>query len=103
MDPAGAIKGMVGGNKIYFGRYTGATPGRGRSPIGSQRAVARTRQQEGQLLRELHADYARLLRQVEDDPKLANLRFEFRDVDGPEMLMRWDMHAQTPLIFLINI
>lgn len=77
-----------GGNRFFFGRYTGRTPVPG----------DRTTSKEGELRQELRsiqadADAVRL------HPQTA--RF-FPDLNGAEMWSRWDMQDQPPDILITN-
>lgn len=75
------------GNRIYFGRYTGRTPGSGtRSPT----ALSKLRAD----LTEIHRDS----RLVAGGPAA---RF-FASVEGSEMWSRWDMQDQSPDILITN-
>ena len=78
------------GNRVLFGRYTGATPVSG-SPQ-SPAALKRLRQR----LRDTFAA----------SPHLANadpdIRYYFPNVDGGEMWSRWDMQETPPDILITN-
>lgn len=104
LDPEGPINRRMGSNSLYFGRYTGATPGLGNPPTGRQRTQAARRARHGGSIRRIHTDHQAILRRLAsaDDPDDRDLRFEFPDVDGPEMLMRWDMLSHPPDILITN-
>lgn len=76
------------GNKLYFGRYTGRTPGSGR-----RTPAALTR------LRNDLASIDRDARLVSASPDAA--RF-FQRMDGGEMWSRWDMQDHAPDILITN-
>ena len=78
------------GNRVLFGRYTGATPVSG-SPQNLT-AVGRLRQ--------------RLKDTFAADPNLINanqdIRYYFPNVDGGEMWSRWDMQETPPDVLITN-
>ena len=79
-----------GGNRILFGRYTGATPVSG-SPQNPN-AVSRLRQR----LKDTF-DATANLGNVERD-----IKYYFPNVDGGEMWSRWDMQETPPDILITN-
>ncbi len=82
------------GHRLYFGRYTGATPVPGR--LGGHIATRNLRA----YLRDLEA---RGRRAVDDDgggPE--NKRFFVQLLDGGEMRSRWDMQVHPPDILITN-
>lgn len=87
-----------GGNRITFGRYTGATPLAG--PTGEKTRVTR--------LRRALAVIADERRQIEDaitrekDPASEEVRDHFARLDGGEAWSRWDMQHSPPDILITN-
>ena len=94
------------GNRIYFGRYTGATPGTGflRHPRIDDRAGAERR---------MHKLYDSLIQsdrtrkaadlEVATNPNAdPDLPFNFPRVEGSELLSRWDMQFSPPDILITN-
>ncbi len=77
-----------GGNRFYFGRYTGRTPVSGNRNAGN---TARLRSE----LREMQRDASL----VADDPPAR--RF-FSAMDGAEMWSRWDMQDTPPDLLITN-
>ena len=82
-----------GGNRVTFGRYTGATPVSGQ-PNG-ENAVARLRDR----LRDLSAESAAVR---EDTDLPSEVRHYFPNIDGGEMWSRWDMQETPPDILITN-
>ncbi len=80
-----------GGNRVTFGRYTGATPVPG-SPE-NQSALQRLRER----LRDSSAESAAV--RADGDP---DVRYYFPNVDGGEMWSRWDMQETPPDILITN-
>jgi DEAD/DEAH box helicase domain-containing protein len=78
------------GNRVLFGRYTGATPVSG--PPQNTAAIRRLRQ--------------RLRDTFDASPNLINanpdIRYYFPNVDGGEMWSRWDMQETPPDILITN-
>jgi Lhr-like helicase len=86
----------LNGNRIYFGRYTGRTPGAGTYNKG-------------------RADYASSLRVIAEQSALLDLqreqlgdkeyrrrRYHFQRLFGAEMRGRWDMIAAPPDVLITN-
>lgn len=89
-----------GGNRFYFGRYTGRTPVSALRSSGSTselRTVLRKLNERGSQLRRRLADQERagLPVRVDDAYFLPRL-------DGAEMRSRWDMQASPPDILITN-
>lgn len=98
------------GNRIFFGRYTSATPvaghlshprrGTARNERDrSERRIKRvsdamTRYEEDQSLARRHD-----ASHPHDDPT----RYLFPSVDGNELVSRWDMHATPPDVLVTNV
>jgi len=78
-----------GGNRFYFGRYTGRTPVSGREDKPNKRYQLRSYLQKA----------AETAQSVADDPLR---RYFFQQVDGAEMLARWDMQDSPPDILITN-
>lgn len=78
------------GNRVLFGRYTGATPVSGSSQ--NPTAVGRLRQR----LRDTFSATPNLINANPD------IRYYFPNVDGGEMWSRWDMQETPPDILITN-
>ena len=93
-DPVSSwLDAQRGGNRITFGRYTGATPVSG-VPTNSS-TVQRLRDRLKSMADESNA--------VRSDPDLApDARYYFPNVDGGEMWSRWDMQETPPDLFITN-
>ncbi|MFL9869546.1 DEAD/DEAH box helicase [Paraburkholderia fungorum] len=118
-DEAAAVMAeRFGGNRIFFGRYTGATPVTGylNHPrrAGTQKEkrkrarrmeLMRTRMtemSEMQILAREHdaREQAEAAATGGEEPELT--RFLFPSVDGGEVVTRWDMQATPPDILITN-
>jgi hypothetical protein len=77
------------GNRFYFGRYTGATPGPWRD--GAEGDDAK--------LRKALKDLSKSLQPLAGNPELKEL---FPSLDGAEMRSRWDMQDDPPDILITN-
>ena len=82
-----------GGNRITFGRYTGAAPVSGR-PDNAQ-AVVRLRER----LSEMDQESREVRREYSGDD---DIRYYFPDMDGGEMWSRWDMQETPPDLLITN-
>ncbi|SFJ14917.1 DEAD/DEAH box helicase [Phyllobacterium sp. CL33Tsu] len=94
------------GNRIFFGRYTSATPVAGHlsHPRRNERdkterrikrvSDAMARYEDDQSLARLH-DIAH--------PKDEPTRYLFPSVDGNELVARWDMHRTPPDVLVTNV
>lgn len=105
-----AMDRQLGGNRIFFGRYTGATPVTGF--LDHPRRADQT-QQKKRRERKI-AELADSLKEFEDghlyacihdretggEPELT--RYLFPATDGAEMLTRWDMQSHAPDILVTN-
>ena len=84
-----------GGNRFWFGRYTGATPVSGPRESVSKRGELRRR------LREMHNEWTQAnhsaLNSGDDD-----ILSYFQDPDGSEMWSRWDMQENPPDVLITN-
>ena len=100
-------------NRIYFGRYTGATPVTGfrQHPRLSQDRRIRNRQKSK--IRDRHKELQHQFVVAEETYKAAlkeaertndeEIVFNFPRVDGSELLSRWDMQETPPDILISNI
>lgn len=78
---------LFGGDRIYFGQYSGNTPGRGSSKTPDQLLSC----QESLLdINAMYEDYERL-----DDRKIQTL-------EGSELITRWDMQNTPPDVLITN-
>ena len=84
-----------GGNRFWFGRYTGATPVSGPPENASKRGELRRR------LHEMHSEWtqARLSVSCSGDDEILSY---FQDPEGSEMWSRWDMQENPPDILITN-
>lgn len=83
------------GVDLWFGRYTGATPGSGR-PTGS--GAANRVREAGAEVRAIIAEFDRLAHSGAD----AELLSQFPDPRAGEMVVRWDMVRTPPDILVTN-
>lgn len=97
------------GNRIYFGRYTGRTPGSGAPPLygPSMTAAVDRHQQELQRIRRggINAQRADEREAAERGRPLRDdemRRYFNQRTDGAEMISRWDMIAHPPDVFITN-
>ena len=86
----------LGGNRFYFGRYNSRTKVPGAPPVNN--ADTRGRGRQDRLLAYLE-QARKTATQVEHDPVR---RPFFEQLDGAEMVSRWDMHAFPPDILITN-
>lgn len=101
----------IRGNRIFFGRYTSATPVTGFNvhPRATPEADRERRAKQLHKLFDEMVEFDRTQREIErrckeDPPTLkADDRFLFPTVDGAEMLSRWDMQCQPPDILITNV
>ena len=96
----------LGGNRIFFGRYTSATPVTGY--LKHPRRPGRYRKKSARGLTELfrrivaaeatwQAAMQESVRREEED-----LPYNFQRIGGSELFSRWDMHASPPDILITN-
>jgi DEAD/DEAH box helicase domain-containing protein len=114
LDSASARKVMdedINGNRIFFGRYTSATPVTGFN-VHPRIAAEDDRDRRTKQLRKLFdhmVEFERTQREIEkriseEPPSLRDDdRYVFPAVDGAEMLSRWDMQRQPPDILITNV
>lgn len=86
------------GNRITFGRYTGATPLAG--AVDEKARVTRLREE----LRDLDQERRQIDAAIanDPDPSRADFRYHFARLDGGEAWSRWDMQASPPDILITN-
>ena len=85
-----------GGNRFYFGRYTGQTPGSGR--VRRAQNLYRLRDQ----LRVLDQLASRVLEELASGQLKEEARYFIAQLDGGEMYSRWDMQDYPPDIMITN-
>lgn len=97
------------GNRIFFGRYTGATPVPGhrvhprRKDEKEARRVARRTAELAEQLRQMATDQEMARdHDAKADPGGEQTRYLFPSVDGAEMRSRWDMQETPPDIMVTN-
>lgn len=97
------------GNRVFFGRYTGATKVTGWLEHPRNRSAAEKERVKGKT-DELR-DYLRMLEKTQaaaaslmghDDSKDDALQFNFSRPDGNEMVSRWEMQRHAPDILITN-
>jgi hypothetical protein len=100
----------LNGNRIFFGRYTGATPvpgyrvhpRRGDDPREAERSERRIKKLAERLSQmEQDQDLARAYDATQEDGA-EQTRYLFPSVDGAEMVTRWDIQATPPDILVTN-
>jgi len=98
-----------GGNRIFFGRYTSATPVTGHQKHPRESAED-DYQRRGAKLRELFAsmktmdETERQVHEMIEKGELAESdRFQFPSVSGAELLTRWDIQETPPDILITNV
>lgn len=98
------------GNRIFFGRYTGATPVAGhlvhprRPDVRKEKdAAARRTARVAAAMESYNTD--QLLARAHDTahPNDEATRYLFPSVDGNELIARWDMHQTPPDILVTNV
>ena len=82
--------------RLYFGRYTGVTPGDREAPVGTTKESLR---RSGALAADIRKLVEEAEQVAEENPDLAN---EFQSPSLGEMLTRWDMVANPPDILVTN-
>jgi ATP-dependent helicase YprA (DUF1998 family) len=100
------------GNRIFFGRYTSATPVAGHlvhprraSDSAEKRKSAQRVRRVGDALR-AYADDQDKARRHDQDPVHRSddpTRYLFASVDGAELVARWDMHQTPPDLLVTNV
>ena len=89
------LDGERGGNRFWFGRYTGATPVSGARENTSKRGELRRR------LREMQNEWSQARVSAANSGDDEVLSF-FQDPSGSEMWSRWDMQEHPPDILITN-
>lgn len=96
----------MGGNRIFFGRYTGKTPVTGFNvhprlgddPQWRKRRSKRVAELKGEIKK-----FANLQTRIsDDDSDDPELRYLFPSVDGAELISRWDIQETPPDILVTN-
>ncbi|QWF19111.1 DEAD/DEAH box helicase [Lysobacter capsici] len=99
------------GNRIFFGRYTSATPVTGFN-AHPRTSAEDDRERRTKQLRKLFDNMVEVERTQKEIEKRSHEvppslkpddRFLFPSVDGAEMLSRWDMQRQPPDILITNV
>lgn len=85
------------GNRLYFGRYTGATPGSWRS--ADKKSIKSDKLRELREQMQMLDVQAKAISEHPDSKKLIPL---FPSIDGSEMRSRWDMQEAPPDILITN-
>ncbi len=98
-DPVrGWLDGHRGGNRFYFGRYTGRTPVPGSVSSKSKDRLELLRQ----LLQEIDNRRADLISRIAVGEVDADHLYQMQNLHGSEMRSRWDMQANPPDILVTN-
>ncbi|MBB3952647.1 DEAD/DEAH box helicase [Aureimonas jatrophae] len=99
----------LGGNRIFFGRYTGATPVTQfrRHPRKTGRQEERRRIRKTAQLAECMVEFRKghdlaVSHDCQTGGRPEPTRYLFPAVDGGEMVSRWDMQADPPDILVTN-
>jgi DEAD/DEAH box helicase domain-containing protein len=100
-------------NRIYFGRYTGATPVTGFRNHPRLSPDSKKKSQQKAKIRARHVDLLREFKLAEETQSAAKLEaertgdsdliFNFPRVDGGELVSRWDMQETPPDILISNV
>lgn len=99
----------LGGNRIYFGRYTGATPVTGYLRHPRLATTGDERRRRDKRLLDLYKEFDKADRAHEAARSEAqrsgdsDLPFNFPRPDGAELISRWDMQATPPDILVTNV
>ncbi|KQS76378.1 hypothetical protein ASG58_11145 [Rhizobium sp. Leaf383] len=109
-EAAAVMDERFAGNRIFFGRYTGASPVAGhlvhprrphdrKEQDAAARRVARVAAAMSAYDRDQELARAHDRNHSEDDPT----RYLFPSVDDAELVARWDMHRTPPDILVTNV
>ncbi len=101
----------IGGNRIFFGRYTGGTPVTGFNvhPRLSADDDCKRRARQLEKLFEEMVQFERTQREIRKQSVIRpddfdrDDKFMFPSVDGAELLSRWDMQQYPPDILITNV
>lgn len=98
------------GNRIFFGRYTSATPVAGyrthprrAADTGEQRKAAQRERRVADALRSFADDQDKARKHDEANCGQEPTRYLFPSVDGSELVARWDMHVTPPDVLVTNV
>jgi DEAD/DEAH box helicase domain-containing protein len=100
------VPAISNGNRIFFGRYTSATPVTGfhvhprKLPREFYRDKSRGLRRLFNELREM--DLTQRECSAKDPTEISDLRFNFPSVDGAELVSRWDIQQTPPDILITN-
>lgn len=95
----------LNGNRIYFGRYTSATKGKGSHSYRNyydKKTWEKETQKEENSLKDEFLEYDRTQAEISRQHNGDEVRFNFPRIDGSELLCRWDMIETPPDIFITN-
>lgn len=98
---------VLAGNRIYFGRYTSATPVTGWRMHPRESSEHKKRSQQklkelSELLQKSEETYQKACARV-DDASTQDTRFNFPRPLGCEVQTRWDMQESPPDILITNV
>ncbi|MBO9454640.1 DEAD/DEAH box helicase [Paracoccus sp. R12_1] len=97
------------GNRIFFGRYTSATPVPGhlrhprRTDQSEKNAAANRKRKAARILRQIAADQELARTYDKQNPDQDPTRYLFPSIDGAELVCRWDMQQTPPDILVTNV
>lgn len=97
------------GNRIFFGRYTSASPVPGhllhprRDDAQTRRKIRNAKQRTAAAFRAIAGDQEKARAHDSGHPDLERTATLFPSVDGAELIARWDMQATPPNILVTNV
>lgn len=97
------------GNRIFFGRYTSATPVTDFRAHPRQSAADDYKRRERKLIElftamsEMEKTQHQVRKMIEDGHLTGSDRYQFPSVDGAELLSRWDIQETPPDILISNV
>lgn len=94
------------GNRIYFGRYTSATAGKGSykaNPYYNNLEWEKYHKKNLKILREEFLEVRDTQNKIKEKAEDDDIRFNFPRIDGSELITRWDIQKTPPDIFITNI
>lgn len=104
------MDGRLKGNRIFFGRYTGATPVAGHlvhprraGTRKEQDAVARRTTRVAGAMSSYHQDQLLARAHDKNHPTDEPTRYLFPSVDESELVARWDMQRTPPDVLVTNV